>query len=143
MPLDWQFHHVGVAVRDIVAARDVFVRLGFICSEVVLNLAQNVRLAFCRGGGTVVELVAPVDEHSPCVSHLKRAGPGPYHACYCCGNLERSLEQLKQAGIKYKVIVEPQAAAPSGQSRLMFLLIPACGLIELIETESPPQDSEG
>ena len=141
MSLDWRFHHIGIAVRDIVVARDVYAQLGFDCSEIMLNPTQNVQLVFCRGSGPTVELVAPVDERSPCISYLKRVGPGPYHTCYYCDDLEKSLEQLKQMGIKYKVIAKPQPETPSGQIRLMFLLIPACGLIELIETRCSPQET--
>lgn len=129
--LNWRFHHIGVAVWNIEASREIYRKIGYSCGEILHNTSLNVKLSFCRREDSLIELVAPVNEKSPCMFYLKRMGPGTYHTCYRCDDLDKSLKQLKINQIPYKVIARP--SVPSIQPQLLFLLIPDCGMVELLE----------
>lgn len=132
--LDWDLHHIGVVVRDMEKARLLYIQLGYQCSETICDLLQNVFLAFCESKkGPAVELVAPVDETSPCTPFLNKIGPGTYHTCYSCSSIQMSLSILDQLGLRYFIVSEPKPARLFNDQKVIFLLFASTGLIELIE----------
>jgi methylmalonyl-CoA/ethylmalonyl-CoA epimerase len=129
-------HHVGIVVRDLVAAvalyRDAF---GLeVVSEHDLS-ADGVLAAFLRGGGSgpAIELLQPTRDDTGVARFLETRGPGMHHVCFAVADLQGTLDELAAAGTELVDRVPRQ-----GAHGLVAFLHPRAGLgtlIELIETD--------
>jgi methylmalonyl-CoA/ethylmalonyl-CoA epimerase len=132
------FHHVGVAVPDIEAALDYYVKLfGFEqIAEPVEVPPQKVRVCFIRAEpGVMIELVEGIGEGSP-VSAMVEHGAKAYHLCYQVEDLDDAVRRLKAGGCLPIRRFELRA---HGLRRFAFLLTPDQQLFELCEPD-PEQD---
>jgi methylmalonyl-CoA/ethylmalonyl-CoA epimerase len=123
--------HVGVAVPSIAAAlpfyRDVLGLVPGAPEEV--DGATIVSLAL---GDVQVELLEPHNPDGPVARFLARRGPGIHHLCYRVPDLDRALEQCRQAG--YRLVDETPREGAHGR-RIAFLHPSATAgiLLELTE----------
>lgn len=123
--------HVGVAVPSIAAAlpfyRDVLGLFPGAPEEV--DGATIVSLAL---GDVQVELLEPHHPDGPVARFLARRGPGIHHLCYRVPDLDRALEQCRQAG--YRLVDETPREGAHGR-RIAFLHPSATAgiLLELTE----------
>jgi methylmalonyl-CoA/ethylmalonyl-CoA epimerase len=123
--------HVGVAVPSIAAAlpfyRDVLGLVPGAPEEV--DGATIVSLAL---GDVQVELLEPHHPDGPVARFLARRGPGIHHLCYRVPDLDRALEQCRQAG--YRLVDETPREGAHGR-RIAFLHPSATAgiLLELTE----------
>jgi methylmalonyl-CoA/ethylmalonyl-CoA epimerase len=95
------FHHVGVAVRDIVKSIPIYQALFEykLISGPFDDPIQNVTVCFLsRGeGDAVLELVAPLGPGSPIDGTLKKGG-GTYHICYQVPDIHAAIVHLEEQG---------------------------------------------
>jgi methylmalonyl-CoA/ethylmalonyl-CoA epimerase len=125
-------HHTGYAVREIVPAAAVFEALGFSRKgDTVRDEARGVEILFMRSGQTLIELVAPLNDASPVVGHLRKSGPSPYHICYETQNIEQKTAAMRGEG--FMLVEDCREAAALGGRRVAFLYSSRVGLIELVE----------
>ena len=90
-----QFHHVGIACRDIEASKTFYIDQGYTASATTHDTIQNVFICFLhKDGMPTIELLAPVDEKSPVNRTLATSGVTPYHICYETEDLEGKIEEL-------------------------------------------------
>jgi len=109
-------------------------RVGYIFSDRVEDTAQGVILAISvNPDEPPIELVAPLASPSPVDGALKRGGPGPYHICYEVLSLDAAIEQLEDASMPYVVVSSATPAPLFNGRRVMFIMSPVLGLIELLE----------
>jgi len=100
-----KFHHVGYAVWDIESSKRTYSALGFQCSETADDQVQGVYLASCyKQSEPLMELVAPATDDSPCSQYLAKNGPGPYHVCYQCDDIENVLKAMTEQKVRFKKI---------------------------------------
>jgi len=126
------FHHVGVAVESIERTGSLFVEAGYKMTVVIFDPKQNVNISFLeKDGSPLLELVEPVDEHSPVRNILNKTGVSAYHFCYEVENLDDSIAQLRRK--KFMLIVKPVEAVAFNGRRICFLYNKDAGLIELLE----------
>lgn len=126
------FHHLGVACRNIDATAAAYENLGYKRSETVFDPLQNVRICFLHHAEMpCVELLEPVDEKSPVVQILAKNGTAPYHTCYAVSDMETAVKELKAH--RYLAVSKPQPACAIGNKRVAFLFHKDMGLIELVE----------
>ncbi|UCG63024.1 MAG: methylmalonyl-CoA epimerase [Candidatus Zixiibacteriota bacterium] len=99
--------HIGIAVRDIEAARKNFgLVVGDDSPEICEVADQNVRVAmFSRGGtshgmGDRIELVAPTSADSPVARFIEKRGEGLHHICLYVDDIKKALAELKRAGVR-------------------------------------------
>lgn len=126
-----KIHHIGYAVRDISASKPHFLHLGFKEESRVDDYSRNVEIAFLRNGGTLVELIAPLNESAPVFEFLKKNGPMPYHIAYEVPYIEEAYKELKKDG--WLMIIKPAAAVAINNTDVAFLFNKDVGIIELIE----------
>ena len=96
------------------------------------NTAQDVLFAFVQlAQGSVVEILAPLNEQSPIHSHLKQGG-GSYHVCYAVEDLASAIKTATQNfGAR---LIRPERADDAFYGRkVAFLFHPNHGLFELVE----------
>jgi methylmalonyl-CoA/ethylmalonyl-CoA epimerase len=133
--------HVGIAVPDLDAAiafyRDTF---GLETVHEETNEDQGVREAMVRVGpdehGTMLQLLAPIDEDSTIARFLDRSGPGMQQLAYRVTDLEKVSEVLRGRGLRLLYDVPRRGTAGS----LVNFVHPkdAGGvLVELVEPAPP------
>lgn len=130
-----RFHHVGYAVKDIRRYLEEFLMPMFAPESVgapVSDVTQGVTVCFVQmQGGTVIELVEPLDEQSPLHSVIGSSRGGVYHLCYEVENLD--LELLRFRGKGCLPLGKPVPAAAFNGRRIVFLLTPQRDLLEFVE----------
>ena len=92
--------HIGIVVRDIREARNVYeAALGLPLREVVDVPDDKVRVAFLPVGESNVELVQPVSDDTGTARFLEKHGEGVHHICIEVEDLDQTLSRLKESGV--------------------------------------------
>jgi methylmalonyl-CoA epimerase len=125
--------HIGVAVNELELAIELF-SSGFgmplVHREVVT--AQGVEAVLLDVGDGHVELLLPLGEETPVGKFLAKRGPGIHHVAYQVSDIETTLEQLREKGLR--LIDETPRVGIRG-SHVAFLHPAATGgvLTELVQ----------
>ncbi len=93
-------HHVGIAVRDLEAARARYERLLGARVEARERVEEQgvEALALVLGEGGRIELLAPLAEDTPVGRFLARRGEGMHHLAFGVDDLPAELARLRAAG---------------------------------------------
>lgn len=133
MLLSCRFHHIGMAVFDIVATAKCYESAGYLRSITFFDPIQNVDICWLtKAGEPMIELLAPVDDNSPVNGVLAKNGVGPYHCCYEVNNLEEAILELKK--MRFILVSKPSPAVAIRNYHVAFLYHKNVGLIELVES---------
>ncbi|MCD7998113.1 MAG: VOC family protein [Clostridiales bacterium] len=126
--------HIGYAVKQIDRALSSFKKLGFQFYHMIEDHDRNIKIIFGEKNNYRIELVCPLDKtkKSPVDAYLSKIGPTPYHICYQSANLEDDIENLKKQG--FRVIIDPERAVAFNGKRVVFMMNPGLGLMEIVET---------
>lgn len=128
----FKFHHIGVAVKDIIKTAAMYTDGGYEMSDVIYDPVQNVNICWLtKDGMPTVELLAPVDEKSPVCKMLEKNGVSPYHTCYEVENIDQAVAELRKQ--KYVLVSKPVEAVAIHNCKVAFLHHRHIGLIELVE----------
>jgi methylmalonyl-CoA/ethylmalonyl-CoA epimerase len=123
----FDFHHVGIAVRDLSAAIPIYKTLfGYeLVSGPFDDPIQNVSVCFLsRGeGDTLLEIVAPLGPNSPI--------DGTYHICYRVADIEAGIRHLTDHD---SVLLSGPVPAVAFEMRpIAWLMTEAYLLVELLQ----------
>lgn len=132
-----KIHHIGYLVKHIDKAMAEFERLGYdAVSEVTYDDLRKIRICFMEKDGYRIELVSPADSSSIVSGLIKKYKNSPYHLCYETQDFENDLAALTGEGF---TAIDTPAPAPALQNRrVVFLMNPFLGMIELLETNINP-----
>jgi methylmalonyl-CoA epimerase len=111
--------HVGIAVEDLEAVLAVYrdsLGLPLVHRETVT--AQGVDAALLDLGDNHVELLEPLGPDTSVGRFLSRRGPGLHHVAYRVADIERALDELREAGIG---LIDEQARTGIRGSRVAFV----------------------
>ena len=125
--------HIGIAVRSIDTAKQIYVDLGLTVDHVETVDTQKVRTAFLSVGDANLELLEPSGPDSTIAKFIEKRGEGIHHLCFRVDDIEAELARLKERG--YRLINE--APVPGAHGCRVAFLHPAAGngvLIELSES---------
>jgi methylmalonyl-CoA/ethylmalonyl-CoA epimerase len=106
LPLFTRIDHVGVAVRDLESAIDLYTTtFGLTVAGRETNEAQGVREAMLHvsaapGGASYVQLLEPLSDDTPVGRFLATRGEGVHHIGYGVVDVAASLEQLRGEGVR-------------------------------------------
>lgn len=132
MNLRFEFHHFGIACRDIAKTANAYSLLGYRQGDIIFDPLQNVNISFLEHSNMpLVELLSPVDGTSPIVKILEKNGVTPYHTCYKVDQIEDAVRYLKKQ--HYVVVSKPKVACAIEDRKVAFLYHADMGLIELVE----------
>ncbi|MCR9260365.1 MAG: VOC family protein [Pseudomonadaceae bacterium] len=94
-------HHLVIRVHDLEASTKHWCdNLGMTLSRTQTNKEMGVNQAiFDLPEGGFVELVAPIDEHSPITKALETRGEGVHLVSMSVGSVESTLAQLSGQGV--------------------------------------------
>lgn len=130
----FEFHHLGVAVRNLSTAIPVYRNLfGYeLISGPFDDPIQDVSVGFLSrsAGDPVMELVAPLGPNSPIRGRLKMGG-GVYHVCYQVPSLQSAIMHLREQGSL--LLTEPKPAVAFGMREIAWLLTETDMLVELLQ----------
>jgi len=124
--------HVGVAVPDLVEAREVWDELLGQSPEEEDVEAQRVRTAMYPCG---IELIAPASPDSPVSRFLETRGGGIHHVTIAVHDIDAHLARLRALGVE---LINEAAVTGAGGHRVAFLHPRSAGgvLVELKESGS-------
>lgn len=126
--------HVGVAVRSIDEARQLWESLGLAVEKVEEVPEEGVRVAFLRCGDSHIELLEPLDEDSPVAKFLARRGPGIHHLCLQTDDVGGDDARLREAGF---AVLREAPTRGAGGCRVQFVHPRSTGGV-LLELSEPP-----
>ncbi len=93
--------HIGIAVNSLEEALPFYRdRLGMSLIKIEVVEAQRVRIAFLSLGSENIELIEGTDEQSHIRKFIARRGEGIHHLCFQVANIEKSLKELKEKGVR-------------------------------------------
>jgi methylmalonyl-CoA/ethylmalonyl-CoA epimerase len=127
--------HVGIAVADLDEAIAWYGEtFGLEATHTEVNEEQGVREAMLSagGGGTAIQLLAPLRPDSAIGRFLDRNGPGIQQMAYRVADIEATSEALRAQG---KRLLYPEPRRGTAGSRINFLHPKDAGgvLVELVE----------
>lgn len=128
--------HVGIAVSDLVAARDFYERvLGLRLAHEEVIEDQGVHEVLYRMGDAWVQLVAPLGPDTPVGRFLAKRGEGLHHVGYSVANVSTSLSELRAEGVE---TIDELPRIGSGGTTIAFVHPKSAGgvMIELVEEGS-------
>jgi len=124
--------HIGIAVRSIEAAAEVYRTIGIEpgAREIVIN--QGIEIQMLPVGEARLELLQPTRDDSPVASFLEKRGEGLHHIALKVSDLKSVLSKLKADKI-HLIDEEPRIGA--GGHLIAFIHPRSTGgvLIELME----------
>jgi methylmalonyl-CoA epimerase len=130
--------HIGVAVADLEAAialHEQTYGMPLVHREIVD--AQGVEAVLLDVGDSHVELLRPLSDDTPVGKFLAKRGPGLHHVAYGVDDVESTLAELRERGVR--LIDETPRTGIRG-SRVAFLHPAASGGV-LTEIVQPAEHS--
>lgn len=125
--------HVGLAVRDAAAAAHLFVDvLGGTFTLGGDNADTHNRVIQIALGGSKVELLQPLDEHSALNGFLDKRGEGFHHMTFVVDDLEHAVEQCTEASFP---VVETDLSNPVWQETFLSPRTTGGTLLQLASTD--------
>jgi methylmalonyl-CoA/ethylmalonyl-CoA epimerase len=128
--------HVGIAVSDLAAARDLYERtLGLRAVHEEVLADQGVHELLFASGDAFVQLVAPLGPDTPVGRFLRRRGEGIHHVGYLVPDVAAAVAALRAEGVE---VVEPAPRTGSGGTVVAFVHPKSVRgvLVELVEEGS-------
>jgi methylmalonyl-CoA/ethylmalonyl-CoA epimerase len=128
--------HVGIAVRVLEPAVVAWTKLGFTLEGTELLESMHLRLAFLKGGDSMIELLEPTSAESAVARFLEKRGEGIHHLSFYVQDIDAALTRAAQAGFE---LIDRSARAGSHGTRIAFLHPRSLGgvLVEFCERRSP------
>jgi methylmalonyl-CoA epimerase len=125
--------HIGVAVEDLDAAIKLYERnfeMELVHRETVES--QGVEAVLLDVGDGHVELLSPLGPDTPVGKFIAKKGPGLHHVAYAVEDIDVTLANLKEQGMK---LIDEEARTGIRQSRVAFLHPAATGsvLTEIVQ----------
>ena len=94
-------HHVGVAVLDLDASIELYVRaFGAVLAGRRASDLEGLEAALVRMGSSEIELMSPTRDDSPVGKFMARRGPGLHHVAYGVADIRQALDDARAAGLE-------------------------------------------
>lgn len=93
--------HIGIAVTSLEEAIPFYENmLGLKCYAIEEVTDQKVKTAFFKVGQTKIELLESTDPEGPIGKFIEKKGPGIHHLAYAVDNVDESLSELEEKGVR-------------------------------------------
>jgi methylmalonyl-CoA/ethylmalonyl-CoA epimerase len=103
--------HIGIAVKSIEESRKYYEDvLGLKCYAIEEVADQKVKTAFFMVGQTKIELLESTNPEGPIGKFIEKRGEGIHHLAFAANDLQKSLNDLKENGIRL-IDENPRAGA--------------------------------
>jgi methylmalonyl-CoA epimerase len=124
--------HLGIAVKSLAAAKDIYEKLGLTASAEEVVEGEQVRVAMLPVGDSRIELMEATSETSTVAKFIAKRGEGLHHVCLRVPDLGAVVERLKTDGVR---LVSNEIKTGAGGHRYVFVHPSSAGgvLLELVE----------
>jgi methylmalonyl-CoA epimerase len=124
--------HLGIAVKSLAVAKDIYEKLGLTASAEELVEGEQVRVAMLPVGDSRLELMEATSENSTVAKFIAKRGEGLHHVCLRVPDLAAVVERLKTDGVR---LVSNEIKTGAGGHRYVFVHPSSAGgvLLELVE----------
>jgi methylmalonyl-CoA epimerase len=124
--------HLGIAVKSLAVAKDIYEKLGLTASAEELVEGEQVRVAMLPVGDSRLELMEATSENSAVAKFIAKRGEGLHHVCLRVPDLAAVVERLKTDGVR---LVSNEIKTGAGGHRYVFVHPSSAGgvLLELVE----------
>jgi methylmalonyl-CoA epimerase len=128
----FQIDHLGIAVKSLAAAKDIYEKLGLAASGEEVVEGEQVRVAMLPVGESRLELMEATSEASAVAKFIAKRGEGLHHVCLRVPDLTAVVQRLKQDGVR---LVSDDIKIGAGGHRYVFVHPSSAGgvLLELVE----------
>lgn len=93
--------HIGIAVNSLEEAIPFYENmLGMKCYAIEEVADQKVKTAFFQVGQTKIELLESTSPDGPIGKFIEKKGPGVHHLAFAVDNVNDSLKELDEKGIR-------------------------------------------
>jgi methylmalonyl-CoA/ethylmalonyl-CoA epimerase len=129
----WRFHHIGIAVNDLVDAMASYRLLGFAIGHEEEVTEQGVRVCLIPTGrpDEYVELIVPLTDNGV-RRFLERRGEGMHHIAFAVDDLAAELAWLAAQGVRL-IDTAPRAGAHGWRVAFVHPHGARGALIELVQ----------
>ncbi len=127
--------HIGIAVKDIEKAVEFYEQmLGIKCTGREVVEEQKVKVAFLPVGDSEIELLESTDDEGPIAKFIEKKGEGIQHIAFRVNDIEKTLEELKEKGVR---LIDEKPRYGAGGAKIAFLHPKSTNgvLIEISERE--------
>jgi methylmalonyl-CoA/ethylmalonyl-CoA epimerase len=94
-----EIDHIGIAVKSLNQAFEFYRALGWSDMTVETVESEKVKVGFIEFGNNIqIELLEPTSTDSPVAKFIEKRGEGIHHICFRVPNVQKNLDQLKDAG---------------------------------------------
>ena len=96
-----KIEHIGIAVKNLDESIKFYEKiLGLKCYSIEEVEDQKVKTAFFQIGNTKIELLESTKTDGPVAKFIEKRGEGIHHIAFKSNNINSSLKELKEKGIK-------------------------------------------
>ncbi len=96
-----KIEHIGIAVRDLAKANDLFARLlGREHYKIEEVASEGVRTSFFELGESKIELLAASSDDSPIAKFLAKRGEGIHHIAFAVEDIWAEMKRLEAEGFR-------------------------------------------
>jgi len=126
--------HLGIAVKSLAAAKEIYEKLGLTVSPEELVEAEQVRVVMVPLGESRFELLEATSEGSVIAKFIAKRGDGLHHVSLRVPNLVETIGRLKKVGVR---LVSNEIKVGAGGHRYVFVHPSSTSgvLLELVEAD--------
>jgi|SRR3954468_16826937 len=130
--MSFALDHLGIAVKSLAAAKDIYAKIGLPLAEEETVSGENVRVVMVPVGETRLELLEATSEDSVIAKFISKRGEGLHHISIRVPDLKAVVQKLKAEGTR---LVSNEIKIGAGGHRYIFLHPSSTSgvLIELVE----------
>ena len=111
--------HIGIAVSNLEESLKFYTdTLGLKLQGTEIVEEQKVKVAFLPLGDTEIELLESTAEDGPVAKFIEAKGQGMQHIAFKVENIEKSLAELKEKGIR---LIDETPRYGAGGAKIAFL----------------------
>jgi len=110
--------HLGIAVENLEAAREIYDSLGFRFIKTEDVPEQKVTTAFYEAGESHIELLEATAPDSPIAKYLDKNRPGIHHLCIEVDDIEATLADYRAKGVR---LINEEPVIGAGGCRVAFV----------------------
>jgi len=110
--------HIGIAVKNLDEAVDLYKKLGFEVKEIEEVPEQKVKVAMLPVGESKIELLEATSEDSPIAKFIERRGEGVHHIAINVSDIEKALQNAKE---KWLQLIDEKPRIGAGGKKVAFI----------------------
>jgi len=133
--MSYSLDHLGIAVKSLAAAKDIYQKLGLKVSPEETVPSEKARVVMVPVGDTRLELLEPTSGDSVIAKFIEKRGEGLHHICMRVPDLAAAVRKLKSENVR---LVSDEVKTGAGGHRYIFVHPSSAGgvLLELVESEA-------